>query len=367
MVDVIRGAGFQAQHLLLALDAGEPYRVARAIAMEGAFLATEGAPAAKRSGELFDLAAGLAAQVANPHGVALTTLVRGNADYFCGSWKRAHERCDEAEKIFRDRCTGVSWEIHTAQTFSLWSLLWLGEVREFWRRAATLTAEAQERGDLYALTAFRTARAQYGYPALDNVDEGRREVAGVMERWSHQGFQLPHWWELFAMGNLDLYAGGPGAHHRIEGRWPALASSMLLRIQVLRLESLHFRARGALAAALALPSERLALIHFARGLAAKISRERMTWSDGLATMVRAAASQIEGRSEESARLLDEAACGFDATDMALMAAVARRRRGQILGGDEGGALIAAADAFMTAQRIARPERMTAMLAPGFPD
>ena len=102
MVDVIRGAGFQAQHLLLALDAGEPYRVARAIAMEGGFLATEGASSASQTARLFDLADALAARAGNPHGVALATLVRGNADYFAGSWNNARLRCDEAEATFRD-------------------------------------------------------------------------------------------------------------------------------------------------------------------------------------------------------------------------------------------------------------------------
>ena len=33
IVDNIRGADFQGRHLLLALDAGEPYRIARALSM----------------------------------------------------------------------------------------------------------------------------------------------------------------------------------------------------------------------------------------------------------------------------------------------------------------------------------------------
>jgi serine/threonine protein kinase len=367
MVDVIRGAGFQSQHLLLALGAGEPYRVARAIAMEGGYLASEGAAAAKRATALFDLAAGLAERAGNPHAIALATLVRGNANYFCGEWKLSRERCEEAEANFRDRCTGVSWEIHTAQTFSLWSLLWLGEVREFGRRVATLIGEAEERGDLYALTAFRTARAQYGYPAADDVVTGRREVAAVMERWSRQGFQLPHWWELFANGNLDLYEGGDAAYRRIEARWRALASSMLLRIQVLRLEALHLRARGALAAAQALPGERSQLAHFVRSLAIKMTRERVPWSDALAVAIQATVSNLEGRPAEAIARLDEAIDRLGATDMPLIAACARRRKGQLIGGAEGNALIATADAFMTAQRIARPARMASMLMPGFPD
>ena len=50
MVDTIRGASFQSRQLLLALDAGEPHRVARALAAEAAFVATGGVKAEKRRG-----------------------------------------------------------------------------------------------------------------------------------------------------------------------------------------------------------------------------------------------------------------------------------------------------------------------------
>ncbi len=115
-----------------------------------------------------------------------------------------------------------------------------------------------------------------------------------------------------------------------------------------------------------MPARRPELARFARALAAKMARERMAWSDALAVAVRAAASHLEGRVEESVLLLDEAAAGFDAANMVLMAATARRRKGAIVGGEAGAALVATADAFMAGQRIVRPPRMTAMLMPGLP-
>src|SRR5262249_48793706 len=67
IVDHVRGADFQARHMLLALKAGEPYRVARAIAMEVAYASVPGGPRARRRVEkLTVIAQGLADRVNNP-------------------------------------------------------------------------------------------------------------------------------------------------------------------------------------------------------------------------------------------------------------------------------------------------------------
>jgi hypothetical protein len=50
--------------------------------------------------------------------------------------------------------------------------------------------------------------------------------------------------------------------------------------------------------------------------------------------------------------------------MALHAATARRRRGELVGGDAGRDLVGAADAWMAGQSIKAPQRMAAVLAPG---
>jgi eukaryotic-like serine/threonine-protein kinase len=66
-------------------------------------------------------------------------------------------------------------------------------------------------------------------------------------------------------------------------------------------------------------------------------------------------------------LLDKATEAFTSADMFSHAAATRRRRGELLGGDEGQALVEESNAWMTSQGIQNPPRMTAMYAPGFPD
>jgi hypothetical protein len=82
--------------------------------------------------------------------------------------------------------------------------------------------------------------------------------------------------------------------------------------------------------------------------------------------VRAGIAGARGDRVGATRILAEAARAYDAADMALFAAVTRRRLGEMLGGTEGQELVAAADAWMAGQQIRNPSRATAVLVPGFP-
>ena len=250
VVDTIRGADFQARGLLLSLEAGEPSRVARSLAMEVAHRASTGGSNRKPSARLLEMAEGLAHRVDDPYALAMVTLARGVAAYLEGRWRAAKENCDRAETIFRDRCTGVAWEIDTANAFALWGLSHLGEVAELSRRWPILLTQVRDRGDLYAAMNLSSYLMSVVRLAADDPVAARAELGATMAQWSRQGYHVQHNDALWAGVQIELYCGaGQSAWSLIRQSWPALRRSLLLRVHFIRTSMYFLRARAALAAA----------------------------------------------------------------------------------------------------------------------
>jgi hypothetical protein len=371
MIDPIRGAELHNRHLLLALQAGEPYRVARSLALETTYVATAGGKQARRTARLAEITESLAERIAHPHALGLCALLRCDRAFLLGRWREALALGDRAERILRERCTGPGWdvpgirgEITTVQNFALSSLVYLGELAELGRRIPVMLADAERRADRYAANVLRGRRSNISWLANDDVVGARAAVLEAFRLWPRREFHLQHYYELRAATEIDLYAGATAdALQRVSRNWVSIARSLLRRIQNVRIELWNLRARSALARA-AETGDR-ALVASALRDARRIDREAMPWARPLAELVRAGAHAACGDPAVACDLLARAERLFVAQDMALHAAVARRRSGELVGGDFGAGQIAAADAWMTGQGIRNPERMTAVLAPGF--
>ena len=137
-------------------------------------------------------------------------------------------------------------------------------------------------------------------------------------------------------------------------------------VQIGFIRGLDSRARRRLAAAVRTASadERKDLLAGAERHAGTMLGERTPWGDPLAQLLLAGIAGVRGEVDRAVGRLEAAEAGLTAADMALHAAVARRRRGQLLGGDTGRGLVSEADAWMAKQGIKSPERFAAMLAPG---
>jgi hypothetical protein len=365
LVDMIGSVAFSARHMLVALDAGEPYRLARAMAIESvARAAYPGGRALSR--QLVEQSTVLATSVGHPHAIALSRLAEAMRAMAVGEWKRALQLSEDALAFLRDRCVGVTWELNMAQNLVIWALMYLGELGEVSRRVPALLATARSSGNLYLATELCT-RSNYVWLAADDPDEGERVTLESIGRWSHTGFHRQHYSAMLARIQTALYRGdGVGAWSLLRDLDRVLRRSYLSRVQVMRIESLYLRARSALAMAVT-DGPRRRFRSVARAAARRIAREHMPWSDPIALLVQATVAHLEGHRPVALRCLHAAADQFDAADMQLYAAVARHRIGALQDDDSGRQLKQQADAWMAAQNIRNPAAMARTLAPGFPD
>jgi hypothetical protein len=366
LVDPVRAAEFHTRHLRLALDAGEPYRIARGIAVEAALSSLGGGPGSRRTTALIDRTQALAEHVGHPHALAWAALAAGTAAYLVGHWTKAATLCDRALTLLRERCVGVTWELNCAQNLLLGSLMYQGRLREVSSRYPVLLADAREHGNLYIETELRS-RMTYVCLAADDPDGGERQADDIMTRWSHRRFDRQRYNHVLSRLQYELYRGrARPAWQLIARNWAAIRRSRLLRVQSFRIEASYVRARCALLMA-AGGGDRRRFLSLARDAVRRIERERMPWSDPLALLVNAAIAFLEGHTSLAERRLAGAVDGFERADMQLHAAAARRRRGALIGGDTGRQLMREAETWMAAEGIRNPVCMTRLLAPGFPD
>ncbi len=363
VVDLIRGAEFQSRHVLFALRAGEVYRVARAMAFETVQTATRGGKAVERARALADRTEELANRSGHPHAKGLAIWARGLSAYLTGHWREAADLCERSAEVLRDQCQGATWELTVANRFMLTSMMFLGELIEVGRRVPQLLNAALEQGNLFAATDLRT-RLNPIWLAADDPDRARNEVIAAMTVWPREGFHLQHYTSLVALAQIELYTGDTEvAWKHIDGQLKPLDKSLLLRAQGLRIDVLHLRARLALASATGrVREERLRI---ATAAADQIAAENMPWSDPLAQLIHAALARQNGDDSSAADLAAQAIAGFESVDMALYAEAARRRLGELLGGDRGRELIAQSEVWMTRQQIKNPAAVTNLMAPGF--
>jgi len=370
VVDTVRGADFQIRHLLLALDAGEPYRVARALALEVAYEATGGRRARRRTEVVAEAAEALARRVGEPQAMGLALTTAAIAAFLEGHFRRSVALADRADRILRDRCSNVAWELASGNLFGLWALYYLGELDIMTARQRALTLEADERGDLFAGTGLRAGATNAVWLVADDPETARAELDRAMAPWTDRhGYLVAHSYDLFARTQIDLYVGdAEAAFRRMRDGWAAIARSQLLRIRHMDLVMRHLRARTAIATARRLEAgdpERAARLDLAVADARRIARDGTFWARPLGRLIDAGVAALRGEKEAAVRDLGTAAAGFADAQMELFAAAARRLRGDLLGGEEGSTLKAEAAAYLERMKVADPARLVNLLAPGF--
>ena len=366
MVDYIRAADFKTRHLLLALDAGDPYRLARALAVDAIYLSSNSGARRHKAVQCAARAEAIAARAGHPRALALCALGRGASAFLVGDWPAAQANCDRAISMLQAQSAGTIWELNSGHVFRLGALLYQGKLREAARDVAALLASAKGRGNLYFETELRT-RMNLVWLVADDPDEGEQQANEALQQWARVGFQRMHYNYMVDRIQTELYRGrARAAWQVIAESWTALERAHLLRVQFQRIEARYLRARCAVLMAATARNPRK-FLSIARVDARNIRQERMAWSDPLSCLLSATVAYLTGRPHMARDRLAEAAAGFERAHMKLYLAVARRRLGEIAHDDASQEARRQADGWMAAQGVVNPSRITRLIAPGFPD
>jgi hypothetical protein len=366
MVDVARGATLQTTSLLLALRAGEPARIARALAMEAGYRSTPGVRT--NSAGLLQMAGDLAARTGDTRALGLTAAMASSCAWTSGRWEESYRLAHAAREEIENRPERSVWERDTAIIFEVSALRWLGRWSLMKSLLPGLLEDARLRGDLYLQAPLTLEGATCSALADDDPDRARAGVA-FLEHWSKEGFHLEHFIELHNQIEISLYLGdGADAMARIHKSWAALHRSLLLLVQPLRILMSCAHARAAICSA---GRERSAaarrdLLALAARNIRTIRRQRAGWGLGIAELQQGGVDAVSGRDEAAIQAYQRAQTLFEEAGMLLHSAAARRNRGLLTGGDAGRALVAAADRDFASESILNPARLAAGFAPGIP-
>lgn len=355
VIDTVRGADFQLRHLHTALDSGDPACIARALALEASYIALSGGEQRERHRTMTKRAVAMAKKLKDPRAIGTCALSLGLSAYLLGDWRRALAQFEATQKLLRNRCTGVSWELTTARTFSLTALYFAGDLRGLLKRTPEYLEDAIARGDLYASSAARLGHVTSYWLVIDQPDEITSALDELTDRWPKDRFFLQHALEAMSRVKIDLYQGRPAqARARLLDVWPKLVASKLERVQYMRIDWLCARARCAIACG---------DVDSAMRDVAALEAEQMRWSDGLATLMRGMTHIARGDDDAAVTALEAAVLACDDADMKLHAAVARWRLGEVIGGERGRDLQQSAETWMYEQGVRNPAGMLSLVAP----
>lgn len=368
MVNLSRAAYFQTRHLQLAMEAGEPFSMARALGMEAIYESLNGSMATHRgSRKTLEKTDALARDSGHPAILAYNPLWKGIVAWLQGRWSECQAYSSTAEPLLRNAGPECRWELCTAQVFGHGSLIWMGRLREYGTRLPALIEEARARGDSYAETGLVLLSYSHVLRLAANTPRVALEaIETALERWAGGTAELPGVWALYGRVDVAIYQDDPNrAFSLIEAAWPHVAESPHLRVQVVRIWMRHLRARAALALARVAHTRRASLIALAQDEAAAIEREETQWATGLAALTRATAEFLVTRNPKSChQALSVAVQHLQYADLGLFAQAARRQAAELQITADSHRLRAEVDHELREQGVVAPDRFAAMLVPG---
>jgi hypothetical protein len=275
----------------------------------------------------------------------------------------------EAEGILSEQRGLSAWPLNIARVYHISALIDEGKIVELSRVSREFLDDALDRGNLFAATMFRSGWSTLLWLSNDDMPGAREALEEALAQCPDGVFYIPHYNCLLARGMIDLYAGdNRAAYEHISAVWPTLERSLVLRIRSVRVRCLRMRASCAIAAAYD-GYDRDRLLKIAEGDAKALERERhysVISNNAKAKLLRAGIAATRRDMSTALEHISFAVDRFKECRSEFWHAVSLRRKGQMLGGEEGQTLMREADNWMAEEGIKNPARVTSAFIPGFP-
>jgi serine/threonine protein kinase len=373
MLDSMRGTTFAFRALLMTLAAGEPRRIANTLA--GAAFAAAGMNQHRRLRRLTKAIARAVAETDAPEARCYVALAETARAYFVDNdWPATREIAQRGLDLWTSAGRGHTWEVDLFEQFTGWAISTCGDYRASANHAESVVRAARRRGDRYLEIGFRL-QFPWRHFLDDRPDDGVRDVDDALASWA-----MPHdlepisnmfYWGWRARAMLAIYSDRCEADAAwLDDGYQRIVASLLWQVPAARLDvSIWAGAASVARAAEARRSGRRVREHLAaiRQRMKTIAASPLPARAGSLASFRAAVAHLEGDDERAVAELRSALPLLDRLRMVGPAAAVRWRLGQLLGGDEGTALLDDARAWFASLRAVRPERMVACGMPGIGD
>jgi predicted ATPase len=365
-VNPVIGFYFNSKSLLECLKVGEPVRATRALALY-VFARTALGEPWPRVDAYADAVWAKASALGDKSAMVWCDYSHAFAAFDHGQYGRALELTARAEHLLVSACTGMELELSYIRWVACRTMALAGEWGELARLAPMYVRQAEERGDRMTTMMLSGGLCSFGWLASDRPVVARALTEVSLRGWSGQTFRSEHVIALWARSNIDVYEGKvQDGFECIEKMWTHFSEARMDRQKSALYLVTQQRAICALALAAAkgssAPSHLLELV----GRCVQVMRKYPGPSQqGEALLIEAGLAHQRQGKQPAVALLRSAIAALTKGNRKMLAAAARWRLGELIGGEEGERLASSGRQFMQSQSIAKPRSVLALVSPGF--
>ena len=362
-----RTLDFQKRALYLALKAGEPRRIGRALVFEAGYLSAKNGITPAQSGRIIEKCIAIAKQNNDNEIIGYADFALGMTNYLCGKWSKSRHHLQKGNQVWRTRCTGMASDVTRGETHVIHDLHMLGEIREITRTLPSMLASATNCDDHWGMAALRTGFCISHWLALDDVKTATENCGDFRTKIrGKNALTISDAWDIQSNSYTAIYVQNAewieSLASSFDAAIPAMRRGLLYVIQLVRIGLSDAVIRLSLAA-LSLgrknaPYEKMIVRHIK-----KLRKEKQPYALGCATTGAAGLARHQGRAEDEHKHLAEAIKWFQEAEMALCEHACLWRFGELVGGDQGAQWQQKSVDWATGQAIAKPERLFRVFAP----